>query len=168
MFAGKSIIALAVALLAVINSVSAQYLQVSSTVKQTLAPLGKGKGLTYNSIDAQSGVTFASGGSVFTIVTAGAYFLIAAPQVGYGGCTTQTAFTADFWVVVNGVAVANSNIRMSAVKAHKDVIVTQGVYIFAKGDKVSVFGSGTCAIAEYIKPTGEPAIPSIITTLFKI
>ena len=105
--------------------------------------------------------------------SAGAYFIIAAVQVGFapattGACRRATRFTADYWVALNGAKIDNSNVRMVAAKAHKDVIVTQGVGTFKNGDKVSILGSGIGAQAEYILPPGEPAIPSIIFTMYKI
>eukprot|EP00590_Aulacoseira_subarctica_P006880 CAMPEP_0172419500 /NCGR_PEP_ID=MMETSP1064-20121228/5925_1 /TAXON_ID=202472 /ORGANISM="Aulacoseira subarctica , Strain CCAP 1002/5" /LENGTH=194 /DNA_ID=CAMNT_0013159013 /DNA_START=463 /DNA_END=1047 /DNA_ORIENTATION=+ len=150
---------------------SVAYAQVSSTKNQTNAAIGTGAALTCDSIDALSGIGFTSGGTQFTINTAGAYFLIAAIQVGFGGgcASTVTSYTADYWVAVNGVAVSNSNVRLVAPSTSTDVIVTQGVYIFNKGDKVTIVGSGKCSISVVINPGGsEPLIPSIIATLYKI
>ena len=150
---------------------SVAYAQVSSTKNQTNAAIGTGAALTCDSIDALSGIGFTSGGSQFTINTAGAYFLIAAIQVGFGGgcASTVATYTADYWVAVNGVAVANSNVRLVAASTATDVIVTQGVYIFNKSDKVTIVGSGKCSISMALNPGGsEPFIPSIITTMYKI
>jgi hypothetical protein len=170
MIAAKSLVSLVLFALTFFNPTEAQYAQVSSTFTQSNGPIGVGAPLTYDSIDALSGIEFKAGGSSFTIVTAGAYFLIAAPQVGFGGCSVDTAsFTADFWVAVNGVAVSNSNVRLVAPSSSTDVIVTQGVYIFNEGDTVEVLGSGECSVVEAISPGGgEPLIPSVITTMYKL
>jgi hypothetical protein len=170
MMAVKSLLFFALLALAYLTPSEAQYAQVSSTFSQTLGPLGVGSHLTYDSIDALEGIEFNKGESNFTIVTPGAYFLIAAPQVGFGGCSVDTAsFTADFWVEVNEVAVSNSNVRLVASSSYTDVIVTQGVYVFNKGDTVEVVGSGECSIVEAISPGGdEPLIPSIITTMYHL
>jgi hypothetical protein len=154
------------------------YVQLSSTVTQPNGPIGVGSALTYNSIDAGPvNITFTSGGSKITVVKAGAYFIIAAPQVGYSGSGVgffgrlfgQTAtFTADYYVVVNGTPVSNSNVRLSAVSDHKDVIVTQGVYLLAAGDEVEIYGAGTDSFSEFITEAGEPDIPSVITTVFSV
>lgn len=151
----------------------AQFAQLSSTVSQANGVIGKGVALKYNSIDAIQGITFTSGGSVVTIPTAGTYFVIAAPQVGFrpaavAPCKTATNYTADYWAVVNNVGVANSGVRMVGLKAHKDVIVTQGIFVFNAGDKVQIFGSGVCSQSEAIVVKGEPLIPSIIFTIYKI
>jgi hypothetical protein len=162
------------------NFASAQaYVQLSSTATQANAALGVGAALTYNSIDAGPvNITFTSGSSKITVVKAGAYFIIAAPQVGYSGSGVGffgrlfgnvATYTADYYVVVNGTPVGNSNVRLTATSEHKDVIVTQGVYILAAGDVIEIFGAGTDSISEFIAGEGaEPAIPSIITTVFSV
>ena len=160
------------------NVAAGAYVQLSSTVSQPNGPIGVGAALTYNSIDAGPvNITYTSGTSKITVTRAGAYFIIAAPQVGYSGSGVgffgrllgRTAtFTADYYVVVNGVAVSNSNVRLSAVSTHKDVIVTQGVYVLAAGDEIEIFGAGIDSLSEFITQTGEPAIPSIITTVFSV
>ncbi len=117
-----------------------------------------------------SGIEFKADRSNFTIVTAGAYFLIAAPQDIFGGCSADTeSFTADFWVAVYGVVVSSSNVPLVAPSSATDVIVTQGVYIFNEGDTVEVLGSRECSVVETISPGGGvPLIPSGITTLCKL
>jgi hypothetical protein len=111
---------------------TAQYAQLSSSKNQVLGALGKGTVLTYDNIDALSGLKFTSGTGVIEIPPGGngTYFVIAAPQVGCNGCggfLSRSGFTADFWVAQNGVAVANSNVRLVGSKSTKDVIVTQGL-----------------------------------------
>ena len=141
------------------------YIQLSSTSTQTNGPIGTGAALTYNSIDAGPvNITFTSGTSKITVVKAGAYFIIAAPQVGYSGSGVgffgrllgRTAtYTADYYVVVNGAPVANSNVRLLANSDHKDVIVTQGVYVLNAGDVIEIFGAGTDSISEFIAEIGD-------------
>jgi hypothetical protein len=154
------------------------YVQLSSTTTQPNGAVGVGSPLTYNSIDAGPvNITYTSGSSKITVVKAGAYFIIAAPQVGYSGggvgffgrlLGRTASYLADYYVVVNGVPVANSNVRLSATSDHKDVIVTQGVYVLAAGDEIEIYGAGTDSFSEFIEEDGEPAIPSIITTVFSV
>jgi hypothetical protein len=111
---------------------TAQYAQLSSSKNQVLGALGTGTVLTYDNVDALSGLKFTTGTGVIEIPPGanGTYFVIAAPQVGCNGCGgffSRTGFTADFWVGLNGAAVANSNIRLVGSKTTKDVIVTQGL-----------------------------------------
>lgn len=172
-------ILIAVAYLFNYANAAGAYVQLSSTVTQPNAALGVGAALTYDSIDAGPvNITFTSGTSKITIVKDGAYFIIAAPQVGYGGGGVGffgrlfgrvATYTADYYVVVNGTPVSNSNVRLTATSEHKDVIVTQGVYVLKAGDAVEIFGAGTDSISEFIAGVGtEPAIPSIITTVFSV
>ena len=161
-----------------LSATNAQYIQLSSTISQPNGPIGTGVALTYNSIDASSlGITFTSGGSKIVIGVAGPYFVIAAPQVGYSGSGTglfgrlfgnTATFVADYYVVVNGTTVSNSNVRLLGTETTKDVIVTQGVYVLAAGDEVEIYGAGTDSFCEYIQEAGEPDIPSIITTVYRI
>jgi hypothetical protein len=175
------ILFIALASLFSLSNVSGAYLQLSSTVTQTNGAFGTGVAITYNSIDAtDNGMDFVSGESTITIKTAGTYFIIAAPQVGskvaapglFGRLfrgSNSAKFSADYYVVQNGAAVANSNVRITADAGSQDVIVTQGVYILAAGDKIQIYGAGPDTFSEYIAPNGaEPAIPSIITTIYKI
>lgn len=172
---------LTIALACLFSNVSGQYIQLSSTKTQANGAFGVGKALTYDSIDADDkGLTFTSGGSVITVKTAGAYFIIAAPQVGssisapglFGRLlrgSSAAKFTADYYVVLNGVAVSNSNVRLTADAGSQDVIVTQGVYVLVVGDKIEIFGAGPNTFSEFIPLNlAEPAIPSIITTMYKI
>ena len=157
------------AFLFVVSSVSAQFAQLSSTIDQPNGALGTGVPITYNSIDSLKDIDFTSGGSTLTIKVPGDYFVIAAPQVGCSGCNFFTwSFTADYWTVVNGAAVANSNIQLKGKSGTTDVIVGQGVYTFKVGDKVQFFGSGVNSFNDAIEPDGEPVIPSIIYSIFKI
>lgn len=171
MFALKTLLSLfAFAFVAVVPA-TAQYAQLSSTVSQKVGVIGKGTPVTFNSIDALLGVDFTSGSSTVTIKTAGTYFVVASPQVGFltgTGCTSAATFTADYWIVQNGENVANTNVRMTAAKTATDVIVSQGIFVLKAGDKIQVFASGTCARSVVLKPTGEPVVPSIIFSIFKI
>ncbi|KAI2492172.1 hypothetical protein MHU86_22368 [Fragilaria crotonensis] len=170
MFALKTLLSLfAFAFVAVVPA-SAQFAQLSSTISQPVGVIGTGKAVTFNSIDAIQGVTFTSGSSIVTITSAGNYFIVASPQVGFNaatGCAAKTTFTADYWIVVNGVDIANTNVRLTAGKVATDVIVSQGIFALKVNDKVQVFASGTCARSVVIKPPSEPVIPSIIFSIFK-
>jgi hypothetical protein len=162
-----------IVLLLLASFASAQFIQLSSTKNQVLGALGSGTVLTYDSIDAVSGLKFTSGTGVIEVPPGanGTYFIIAAPQVGCNGCggfLSRTGFTADFWVAQNGAAVANSNVRLIGSKTTKDVIVTQGLIVLAPGDKISILGSGSKAVCEAITQAGEPLIPSVILTIYKI
>ena len=103
-----------------------------------------------------------------TIKKSGAYFVVAAPQVGSTNkfCPSY----ADFWLRLNGDDVPNSNVRFQMVNgASKDVIVLQAIVEVKCGDLLNVMMSGTKgAFIEPIKPCEEPLVPSIIFSIFKI
>jgi hypothetical protein len=161
----------------VANAVGA-YIQLSSTVSQPNGPIGTGTPITFNSIDAAPvNITFTEGSSKIKVTFGGAYFVIAAPQVGYSGSGVgffgrllgRTAtYTADYYVRVNGADIGNSNVRLLADSSHKDVIVTQGVYVLNAGDEIEIIGAGSDSFSEYILEPGEPAIPSVIATVFSV
>ncbi len=153
---------------------SSSYAQLSSLINMKNGAPGKGTPLTFNSIDAMSpsGISFTKGTSTITIKTAGTYFVVASPQVGFlstgPGCSSAKTFTADYWVVQNGAAVANTGVRLTAASTGTDVIVSQGIFIFKAGYKIQVFGSGTCSQSVAIGPAGEAFIPSIIFSMYMI
>jgi hypothetical protein len=170
MYSNK-LITVAIVALSVFASAVEGYLQLSSSVTQKHTAAGIF--LKFGNQDAIDTSLFAHviGSDSIKFKVAGTYFVIAAPQVGFnsaGTCSSATSYFADYWVVVNGAAVANSNVRLQAAKTHKDVIVTQGVGIFAANDVMKIEASGKCSLSEYIKPAGEPVIPSVILTVFKL
>jgi len=142
------------------------FIQLSSTLTQPNGPFGSGKAITYNSIDGQLGIGFEVGTSEIKILEDGAYMIIIAPQVGGRGLKNK-AF-ADYWVKVNGMDAANSNVRYVSNDEYSDVIICQGVYELGAGDAVEVFGSGLNSENVFLSPDGEPAIPSIIVTAYKL
>ena len=142
------------------------FIQLSSTLTQPNGPFGSGVAITYNSIDGQLGVGFDLGSSEIQILEDGAYMVIIAPQVGGRG-EKNKAF-ADYWVKVNGMDAANSNVRYVSADEFSDVIICQGVYELGAGDSIEVFGSGLNSENVFLSPDGEPAIPSIIVTAYKL
>lgn len=102
------------------------------------------------------------------IKKSGAYFVVAAPQVGTTNkyCPSY----ADFWMRVNKKDIDNSNVRVQfSSGADKDVIVGQAILELKKGDCLNIMMSGSDGtFIEAIKPSEEPLIPSIIFSLYKI
>lgn len=92
----------------------------------------------------------------------GAYFVVLAPQVGpFQGCS-------NFWLSVNDTFVANSNVRIcQGTPESTDVIVSQGVLELEKGDRLQFKQSGNLGIVA-VSPPGEPLIPSVIISVFKL
>lgn len=106
-----------------------------------------------------------------TVKTAGVYFVVAAAQVGKE--TGESDEYVDIWLKQNGKDVDNSGCRQ-AIKDPKftTVLVSQGIAECKAGDVFSVAvsasspGKGLGIVA--MKPKGEPAIPSIIFSMYKI
>ena len=109
------------------------------------------------------------------IIHEGAYFVMAAPQVGRLHADSTKPACANFFISINDKPLENSNVTLCLPKEDsttKDVIVTQGIIPLHEGDKVSVMmstidfedGMG----AEALNPEDEPTIPSIIFSLFRL
>ena len=151
-------------LLAPVGGASASsWIQASSTEEQ-LATDNKPKSVTMNSTDGAKNIKMDKG--VITVNETGAFFLIAAAQVGGKG-----KGLVRMWMRVNGKDVDNSNTEQIILDASfTAVLVCQGVAELKRGDKVTVVFSGTEAGVGLVakKPAGEPAVPSVIFTGWRI
>jgi hypothetical protein len=140
------------------------YAQLSSTESQeaAMAP----KVVTLNSTDAAKGIDNAKG--VVAVKEAGAYFVIGAAQMG--STAAEGKGSVKFWTKQNGKDVDNSNTEQTITPGFTAVLVCQGIVEAKAGDKVelaqSAVGKGVGAVVS--KPTGEPVIPSVIFSAFKI
>jgi hypothetical protein len=127
--------------------------------------------------DAISGIDFDPriNNSSIGIIHDGAYFVMAAPQVGRLHASSDKPACSNFFISINGKQLENSNVTLCLPKSDssaKDVIVTQGIIPLKNGDKVSVMmstidhedGMG----AEALNPEDEPAVPSIIFSIFRV
>ncbi len=148
------------------------YAQLSSVVTQR--PDGSGPLLVkMESNDAVNGIGHSDKEKTDTIVvkTAGVYFIMAAAQVGREAGSSDDH--VDLWIRQNGKDVDNSNTRQSIKDAKfTAVLVCQGIAECKAGDVINVAisasapdkGLGIIATT----PKGEPAIPSIILSMYKI
>jgi hypothetical protein len=142
---------------------AAGYVQASSTEEQ-LASDAKPKLVTMNSTDAAKNIKQDKG--VITVNESGAYFLIAAAQVGGKG-----KGLVRMWMRVNGKDVDNSNTEQIITDpSFTAVLVCQGVAELKRGDKVTVVFSGSEPGVGLVikKPAGEPVVPSVIFSGWKI
>jgi len=140
------------------------YAQLSSTETQAADP--KPRGLTLNSTDAAKGIENAKG--VATVKEAGAYFVIGAVQVG--AADPDGKGSVKLWARQNGKDVDNSNTEQTVTPGFTAVLVCQGIVEAKAGDRVelaqSATGKGVGAVMS--KPGGEPVIPSVIVSAFRI
>ena len=142
---------------------AAPFLQASSTENQWATDT-KPKVVTMNSTDATSGITNDNG--VVTVPEDGTYFLMAAGQVG-----GKVAGQVRLWMRVNDADVGNSNtIQVLPDPAYTAVLVCQGLATLKKGDKVVVAFSGSVPNVglAVTSPAGEPVVPAIIFSAWKV
>ena len=140
----------------------ASFLQASNNEEQ-LAKDTKPNVVTMKT-DAGGGLTNKNG--VVTVHADGAYFLMAAAQVG-----GNVAGSVRLWIRVNGKDVANSNTeQMIPDASFTAVLVSQGVQMLRNGDTIEAVYSGSAPGLGLIvkKPEGEPVVPSIIFSAFKV
>jgi hypothetical protein len=158
------VILMSIMLLASVGGASAtSYLQASSTDEQ-LAVDAKPKVVTMNSTDASKNIKQDKG--VVTVNESGAFFLIAAAQVG-----GKTKGLVRMWMRVNGKDVDNSNTEQIITDpSFTAVLVCQGVAELKRGDKVTVVFSGSEPGVGLVvkKPAGEPVVPSLIFSGWRI
>jgi hypothetical protein len=139
------------------------YLQASSTEEQ-LAVDPKPKLVTMNSTDASKNIKQDKG--VVTVNESGAFFFVAAAQVG-----GKTKGLVRMWMKINGKDVDNSNTeQLITDPSFTAVLVCQGVAEVKRGDKITVMFSGSEAGVGLVvkKPAGEPVVPSIILSGWRI
>jgi hypothetical protein len=142
---------------------AAPFLQASSTENQWATDT-KPKVVTMNSTDAASGIKNDNG--VVTVPEDGTYFLMAAGQVG-----GKAAGQVRLWMRVNDADVGNSNtIQVLPDAAYTAVLVCQGLATLKKGDKVVVAFSGSVPDIglAVTSPAGEPVVPAVIFSAWKI
>ena len=158
-------IAMSAALLAMGSAASAtSYLQASSTEDQMGAADGKPKVVTMNSTDASKNIKQEKG--VIRVNENGAFFVMAAAQVGGKG-----KGTVRMWMRLNGKDIDNSNtIQVVPDGSFTAVLVCQGVAEVKRGDRIEVvFSSSDPSVGLIVqKPAGEPVVPSIIFSGWRI
>jgi hypothetical protein len=141
------------------------YIQASSEQDQIVKEVNKPQLVTMNSTDAAKGLKNANG--VVTLDQTGTYFTIVGVQVGSRGGTGLVRL----WFQTNGKDADNSNCeQLVPTPEFTTVMISQGVGEYKKGDKVNamISGSGEKIGLVYKKPAGEPAVPSVIFSAWKI
>ena len=151
-------------LLVLVGSASAtSYLQASSTEEQ-LASDTKPKVVTMNSTDASKNIKQEKG--VIRVNETGAFFVMAAAQVG-----GKTKGLVRMWMRLNGKDIENSNTeQFISDPSFTAVLVCQGVAEMKRGDRIEVVFSGSEAGVGLVvkKPAGEPVVPSVIFSGWRI
>lgn len=160
-----SVIFASAILLASIGTASAtSYLQASSTEEQMATEGFKPKVVTMNSTDASKNIKQEKG--VITVNENGAFFLMAAAQVGGKG-----KGLIRMWMRQAGKDIDNSNTEQYiSDPSATTVLVCQGIAELKRGEKIEVVFSGSDPSVGLVvkKPTGEPVVPSIIFSAWRI
>jgi hypothetical protein len=141
------------------------YIQASSEEDQIVKEANKPQLVTMASTDAAKGIKNNKG--VVILDQSGTYFTIVGVQVGSRGGTGLVRL----WFQTNGKDVDNSNCeQMIPTADFTTVMISQGVGEYKKGDKVNAMISGSVPGIGlvYKKPAGEPAVPSVIFSAWKI
>lgn len=149
------------------------YAQLSDSTDQTFGATGTAQSITLNTNDEIAGITHSTtvNPENVTIETNGTYVIIAQPQVTAGA---GAAGYFHLWLQVDtggGFAdVSDSNIELILASNDQDVIPLIAVLSLNKDDIVRLRGSvGDTGIKlDAQTPAGEPAIPAIIYSIFKI
>jgi hypothetical protein len=140
------------------------YIQASSEEDQ-IAKDTKPTKITMGSTDAAKGLKNDKGTIILN--ESGTYFNIVGVQVGSRGGTGLVRL----FFKTNGKDVDNSNCeQLIPTPDFTTVMISQGVGEYKKGDKVEAWMSGSVAGIGlvYKKPAGEPAVPSVIFSMWKI
>jgi len=140
------------------------YIQASSEEDQISKDTKPNK-VTMNSTDAAKGLKNDKG--IVTLNETGTYFTIVGVQVGSRGGTGLVRL----WFQTNGKDADNSNCEQMVPTADfTTVMISQGVGEYKKGDKINAMYSGSAPGIGlvYKKPAGEPAVPSVIFSAWKI
>ena len=149
-------------LASVAGASAASYLQASSTEEQ-MASDTKPKVVTMNSTDASKNIKQEKG--VIRVNENGAFFLMAAAQIGGKG-----KGLVRMWMRQNGKDIDNSNTEQYVSDGLTTVLVCQGIAEMKRGDRIEVvFSSSDPSVGLVVKkPAGEPVVPSIIFSGWKI
>ena len=141
------------------------YIQASSLEDQIVKEANKPQLVTMGSTDAAKGLKNNKG--VVTLDQTGTYFTIVGVQVGSRGGTGLVRL----WFQTNGKDADNTNCEQMVPTADfTTVMISQGVGEYKRNDKINAMISGSAAGIGlvYKKPAGEPAVPSVIFSAWKI
>lgn len=153
------------------NPFEADFLQGSGSNSQMIPAANTPIQVIIDTLDSANNISMDPTTGTVKVEDSGPYVIIAAPQVGRTLECLRNTPNFRCWLKVNGVNVINSNVLLNVTRDLKDVIVAQSILELEEGDEVSVMMSsnyGGVVGVEAIKPEGEPLIPSIIFSIFKL
>jgi hypothetical protein len=156
----------------IINN-DAIYAQLSDSTDQTFGVIDTGYAITFNTNDEINGITHSTVSETMniTIVTSGVYSIIAQPQV-HAGAGDAGYFHMWLRRDTGGgfVDIPNSNVELTLGSLDEDVVPLIVTMSLDAGDVLRVNASvGDTGIElDAQTPAGEPTIPSIIFSMYRI
>ena len=153
------------------------YAELSDSIDQAFAVAGTHYSITFNTNDEIAGITHSTtvNPENISIVTTGVYTIFAQPQVS---AAAGGAGTFHMWLQKDSgggfTDIANTNIELSLASLEEDVIPLATTFLLATGDIIRLRANVSDdrikldAQAALVGPPTEPAIPSIIFTMFMI
>lgn len=123
--------------------------------------------VSLTTVDGISRISHDGDGTV-VIEESGTYMIIAAPQMTRISQGQQEA-CGNFWVRHNSSDVGNSNVRLCLGGGDTtDVVVTQGALKLEEGDTIQLRMALDGAVIDAITTAGQPLIPSVIFTIYRL
>jgi hypothetical protein len=105
----------------------------------------------------------------------GAYFAIAAGQVGANDIGSAQRECVRLWMSLNGKDVNNSNVKfcfpqVEAGESVTDVLVSQGLACYKKGDVLRLMSSADSDAVGLVafQPSDGPFVPSMIFSMYRL
>ena len=153
--------------------IKAVYAELSDTTDQAFAEADTPYSITFDTNDEIAGIIHSTSSDPenITIATSGVYTIFAQPQVA---AAAGGAGTFHMWLQKDTgegfVDVPNTNIELSLASLNEDVIPLATTFALNAGDVIRLRASvsDTRIKLDAQTPEGEPAIPSIIFTMFMI
>jgi len=138
---------------------------------KTQIPTKEASAVKLETTDGKSGIDVAESTKV-TIKDSGSYFIMASGQVGAQKNASSADGYVDLWLIQNDKNVANSNTRQYiSQNQFTAVLVSQAIISLNAGDTISVGYSASkpsLGLVATEATAAEPAIPSIIFSIYKI
>jgi len=147
------------------------YVQLSSPTTQVASNANTPAMVAIEDVDTGQGITKNSNSTEFTVKQSGNYFIMAAAQVGAQKGSGRNG-AVNLWLVKNGRPISNSNTQQNiGNESTTAVLISQTILPLKQGDRISVsFSASNTSLGLISTPmtNNEPAIPSIIFSMFKM
>lgn len=153
------------------NAWAAVYAQLSSSQDQIVNST-RPRLVTVETIDRVGNIELASTKDKVVVKTSGTYFIMAVAQVGGDKNVKGNASGyVDLWLMRNNASLPNSNARHELTNVQATAtLVSQSIVQLNAGDTIGIGFSAIPSFGLIALPAanGEPAIPSMIFSIFMI